>query len=77
MNLERPEQSIAWELRGAWAAHKPVVVTLSPRCLIDRVEGLIEHVAVTGAFAVIDGWHIPCVDVLAVHKPHYSQREAA
>lgn len=77
MSLSRPEQSIAWELRGAWAGHRPVVLTLSARCLVERVEGLIERVAVTGAFVVIDGWHIPTVDVLGVHRPHHSQREAA
>lgn len=77
MRLERPEQAKAWELRGAWAQHKPVVVSLSDRCMIDRVEGVVSYVSVTGAFAVIDGWHIPCEEVLAVHKPRHSQRKAA
>lgn len=75
--LERSEQAMAWELRGLWAQHKPAVVSLSKRCMVQRVEGLVEYVAVTGAYAVIDGWHIPCADVLAVHRPHHTQRKAA
>jgi hypothetical protein len=74
---ERPEQATAWELRGAWAAHRRVVVTLSDRCVVQRVEGLIEAVAVTGAFVVIDGWHIPTADVTGVHRPHYTQEAVA
>jgi hypothetical protein len=31
---------------------------------------------VTGAFAVVDGWHVPIVDVLAVGKPTVEDREA-
>lgn len=73
----RPEQAKAWELRGAWAQSKRVVVTLTDRCMIDRLEGPVSYVSVTGAFAVIDGWHIPCEEILAVHKPHHSQRKAA
>jgi hypothetical protein len=70
----RPETAKAWELRGAWASQRRVVVMLTPRCVIDRVEGLVERVAVTGAFVVIDGWHIPTEDILTVLKPHHSQR---
>lgn len=72
-DLERREQTIAWELRGAWVSRKPVVVTLSERCMIRRLEGTVEYVGVTGAFALIDGWHVPTVDVLGVLKPHHSQ----
>lgn len=75
--VQREESAIAWELRSAWAVHRRVVLTLSPRCVIDRVEGLVEQVAVTGAFVVLDGWHIPTIDVLAVHRPHHTMREAA
>lgn len=72
--LARSEQGIAWDLRARWAAHKPVVLTLSDRCMVKRVEGIIEYVAVTGAFVIVDGWHIPCVDVLGVTAPHFSQK---
>lgn len=41
--------------------------------MIRRVEGLIERVAVTGAFVVIEGWHIPTVEILGILKPHFSQ----
>lgn len=70
----RPEAAVAWELRGHWVARRTIVVTLTPRCLVDRIEGRVSHVSVTGAFAVIDGWHVPTVDVLAIHRPHHSQR---
>lgn len=72
--IERPEHAKAWELRGHWIAHRRVVVTLTPRCLVERIEGLVSHVAVTGAFVVIDGWHVPLEDVLAIHRPHHEQR---
>lgn len=74
---ERPEAATAFELRTAWAKAKPVVLTLSDRCIVDRIEGKVEHVAVTGAFVLIDGWHVPIVDVLAIHRPHHTQRRAA
>ena len=69
----RKEQTVAWELRGYWAKRQRVVVTLSKRCIVDRVDGYVDHVSVTGAFAVIDGWHVPCVDVLGIATPHFSQ----
>lgn len=72
--LERPEHAKAWELRGHWAAHRVVVVTLTPRCVVERIEGLVSQVAVTGAFVVIDGWHVPIEDVLSIHRPHHTQR---
>jgi hypothetical protein len=71
--LERSEQATAWELRGYWAARRRVALTLTSRCMISRVEGLIERVSVTGAFVVFDGRHIPTVDILAVARPHHSQ----
>ena len=75
--LERSEQQIAWELRGHWVTGKPVVVTLTERCIVRRIEGQVSYVSVTGAFAVIDGWHCPCVEVLGVARPHFSQKAAA
>lgn len=72
-SLERAEQAIAWELRGYWMARRSVACRLSDRCLTDRVSGRVSYVSVTGAFAVIDGWHIPCADILSVHRPHYAE----
>lgn len=66
MTLVRHEQSIAWDLRGAWAARRPVELILSDRCLIPMIAGHIEQVAVTGAFVIVDGWHVPVADVLHV-----------
>jgi hypothetical protein len=76
-DLERPADSITWELRGKWARQEAVVLTLSEHCNPRRLEGLVDHVATTGAFVVVDGWHVPTEHVLAVHRPHFTQREAA
>jgi hypothetical protein len=65
----RPGAAKAWELRGAWANRKRVALSLSERCVISRLEGLVDRVAVTGAFVVIDGWHVPTEEILAIHKP--------
>lgn len=75
--LERPEHALAFELRARWADRHPVVLTLTERCVVRRVEGQVEQVAVTGAFVVVDGWHCPLSDVLSVRSPHHAQREAA
>jgi hypothetical protein len=75
--LERREQATAWELRGRWAKCEWVVLTLSDRCMVRRLEGVVEHVAVTGAYVVVDGWHVPTVDVLGVARPHHTQGAAA
>jgi hypothetical protein len=72
--VERSEQDVAWDVRGRWAAHKRVVLTLSDRCMVQRVEGVIEYVAVTGAYCIVDGWHIPMIDVVGVAAPHFHQR---
>jgi hypothetical protein len=75
--LERPEQATAWELRTAWATRRRVVLTLSERCIVRRIEGTVERVAVTGAFVEINGWHVPTVEIFGVSSPHHSQRKAA
>jgi hypothetical protein len=75
--LERPEQATVWELRTAWAKGRRVVLTLSDRCMIQRIEGTVERVAVTGAFVLIEGWHVPVAEILGVASPHHSQRSAA
>lgn len=74
--LERSERATAWELRTAWASGRRVVLTLSERCIVRRVEGRVERVAVTGAFVLINGWHVPTVEILGVAQPHHSQRAA-
>ena len=75
LTLERSEAALAWELRGAWAARKRVVVVLTDRCMVQRVEGFVQRVAVTGAFAIIDGWHVPMSEVLTVRSPHHLQKQ--
>jgi hypothetical protein len=84
--IERPEQAVAWELRGAWASGKILVFSLSERCEPQRVEGRVRRVSPTGAFVVIEErttagfgrrWHVPTVDVLATLSPHYSMEAAA
>lgn len=75
--LERPQYALAFELRARWADRRPVVLTLTERCVVRRVEGLVERVAVTGAFVICDSWHIPLGEILAIHSPHHSQKEAA
>lgn len=74
--VERSEQQIAWELRGRWISGTRVVLTLTDRCLVQRIEGTVSYVSVTGAYAVVDGWHVPCVEILGITSPHFSQRAA-
>jgi hypothetical protein len=76
MSLALSEQQKAWELRGAWIAGRRVVLTLTERCMVQRIEGRVERVSVTGACVYINGWHVPTDEILAISKPHHSQREA-
>lgn len=69
MSLVRPTSEIGWELRGSWAAGKRVAVSLDERCRPRRLEGKIQRVAPSGAFAVIEGFHVPMDAILAVHNP--------
>lgn len=71
--LERPTGSITWELRAKWAKRQEVVLTLSDRCNPQRIEGLVDRVAASGAFVVVDGWHVPTDEILGVHQPHFTQ----
>lgn len=71
--VARPESAKAWELRAAWAKQAVVVLSLSERCDPRRLEGKVQHVAVTDAFVICDGWHVPMCDVLAIHRPHFDQ----
>ena len=61
------EATKAERLRTAWALGDDVVVTLSERCApIRRLEGRVQQVAVTGAFAIVDGWQVLLEDVLDI-----------
>lgn len=69
----RRESEAAWELRGAWAAFREVVVSWPG----GRVRGYVQHVSATDAFALIwDGvreMHIPLVVVSNIRRPHFSE----
>lgn len=74
--LVRRESETAAELRDAWVRRRPVVLSLSERCIVQRLEDRVRFVAVTGAFAVMDHdgpLHVPMVDILNVRSPHFSQ----
>ncbi len=66
--LTRPVGSVAWELRGAWASGRRVSLTIDGD--VERVEGHVQTVAATDAFARVNGWHVPLERVLAVHRPN-------
>jgi hypothetical protein len=69
VTLVRPASSLLWELRAAWATGRRVSLSLDERCIVHRVEGWVEQVAATGAFVVVNGWHVPTDAILAVHNP--------
>ena len=76
--LVRPISAVGWELRGALASRRPVVLSLSERCTQRRLEGRVNGVAATDAYCVVQPHdepplHIPLEDVLAVHRPHFTQ----
>lgn len=88
LHPERLEAAVAWELRGAWATQREVVVVMqgSAGRTADtrdapadraRVRGYVEHVAPTDAFAKMwDGSgdvHVPIVRVATVRKPSFSE----
>lgn len=72
------EQAHAWDLRGAMAGRWEVVVRLDGADL-ERIRGTVEKVAVTGAFAMLkpageeELIHVPCVAILSVRRPHFSE----
>lgn len=74
MALVRDEQAIIFELRTVWAKQLPVVLILTKRCQIRRIEGKVERVAATGAYVIVAGWHVPREDILNVLRPHYTQK---
>ena len=73
--LQRPEAMLAWELRGVWAKAGEVRLTLAPGCHLPTIVGRVQQVAVTGAFVVVDGWHMPMDRVLAIGKPTVADRD--
>lgn len=75
--LTRSESAKAWELRTAWAKRRVVVLSLSERCEPRRLEGKVDAVAATDVYVIVAGIHVPLMDVLAVHRPHFEQGEAA
>lgn len=75
MTLARPTDALVWELRGAWASRRIVRLTLTERCLVRKVVGRVQRVAVTGAFVDVDGWQVPAEDILSVGYPTVVERE--
>jgi hypothetical protein len=65
------ERAVAWDLRGAWARRLEVVLVMAADR--ERLRGYVEHVASTGAFALVwDGSHAvhaPLALVRAVRRP--------
>lgn len=73
--LERDEGAMAWDFRAAWVKGYPVIAVLDDRCMVERVVGRVSYVAVTGAFAMVDGWHLPIANVLKVDRATIAQRD--
>jgi hypothetical protein len=69
----RRESECAWELRGAWAIQREIVVAWPG----GRVRGYVEHVAATNAFALVwDGTetvHVPLALLPSIRRPHYHE----
>lgn len=77
-DLAARESAAAWELRAAWAARREVVVALDPSlAALPRVQGYVESVSPTSAYAVIrdrDGaCHVPLTIVLSIREPHFTE----
>lgn len=75
MKPAKREQSTAWELRGAWGSQQDVRLTLTKRCVPRTIVGRVTRVSVTGAFAIVDGFHVPCAEVRATGKPTIEDRD--
>lgn len=75
-DLERGELRLVWEARKLWAQRRKVRVTMDGRAVVTPIVGLIERVSVTGAFIVVDGWHVPMYAVKAFGKPTVADIEA-
>jgi hypothetical protein len=59
---------IVAELRVAQMNRKIVTVQLTARCECGYLTGRVEHVAPSGAFALLAGWHVPTGDILCVTR---------
>lgn len=73
--LTRQQAAFVWDLRGYWGQGTVVTATLDNRCLLPNVVGRVTRVSVTGAFAVIDGWHLPMDHVLRVERATVEQKD--
>jgi hypothetical protein len=67
--LIRPIPAVAWDLRTAWATGRRVALTLNEHATTSRLEGHVQSVAATDAYAVLGGLHVPLTAILAVHRP--------
>lgn len=71
--LRRRESEVAWELRGAWATLRELVVVWPG----GRVRGFVEYVAPTDAFCLMwDGRgtiHVPLGLLPSVRRPHFHE----
>jgi hypothetical protein len=74
--LAHDERALAWELRKAWMLGNAVRLTLTDRCVVASVVGVVTHVAVTGAFVTVDGWHVPVSEVRGIGKPTVNDKDA-
>jgi hypothetical protein len=70
------EQAVAWDLRAAWIHRRAVRLTLTEACVLPTIVGKVSAVSVTGAFATVDGWHIPIAAIRGVGKPLVGDVEA-
>lgn len=75
--LRRRESAAAWELRGALAAVREIVVAWPG----GRVRGYVEHVSPTDAFALVwDGRstiHVPLTLGPSVRRPHFHEDDVS
>lgn len=69
------EQAVAWTLRKNWATGEDVRLTLGAHCILQTIVGKVSRVSASGAFAVVDGWHVPCDEVLGLGKPTIEDKD--
>lgn len=67
-DLVRLTDSMLWELRRHWASGKRVAITLTEQAG-RRLEGQVEGVSATGAWAKVAGVRFRPEDLLAIHRP--------
>jgi hypothetical protein len=59
----------ATTLREAWLERKQVCLTLTDRCQVPIIVGRVNHVSVTSAHTVVDGWMVPVAEILTIARP--------